>query len=75
MDIKSKSIDIHDRKERERERDREIKKRIASLQLCVLTLHRNHANLLCIVKRLFNARVATRAIEKAILRYIKTIIF
>jgi hypothetical protein len=46
------------------------KKSIASLQVCVLTLHRNHANLLCIVKRLFNARPAGRATFIANLMYI-----
>jgi hypothetical protein len=48
------------------------KKSIASLQVCVLTLHRNHANLLCIVKRLFNARPAGRATYKANLMYINS---
>ena len=30
---------------------------IASLQLCVSSLHRDHANLLCVFKRLFNVRL------------------
>jgi hypothetical protein len=38
-----------------------IKKRFASLRFCVSSLHRDHANLLCIVKRLFNARAEARA--------------
>ena len=35
------------------------------------SLHREHANLLCIVKRLFNARAETRATVGEMLRYIK----
>ena len=31
-----------------------MRKRVASLRLCVSSLHRDHANLLCIFKRLFN---------------------
>jgi hypothetical protein len=33
----------------------QAKKGFASLRLCVSSLHRDHANLLCIFKRLFNA--------------------
>jgi hypothetical protein len=33
-----------------------LKKKFASLRLCVSFLLRDHANLLCIFKRLFNAR-------------------
>lgn len=40
---------------------RNEKKRFASLRFCVSSLHRDHANLLCIVKRLFDARAETRA--------------
>ena len=47
------------------------KKRFASLRFCVSSLHRDHANLLCIVKRLFNARAETRAINNALFEYIK----
>ena len=31
-----------------------VRKRVPSLRLCVSSLHRDHANLLCIFKRLFN---------------------
>ena len=37
------------------------KKGFASLRLCVSSLHRDHANLLCIFKRLFN--VAARRLD------------
>ena len=46
------------------------KKRFASLRFCVSSLHRDHANLLCIVKRLFNARAETRAHNGAKKKYI-----
>jgi len=39
----------------------EEKKGFASLRLCVSSLHRDHANLLCIFKRLFN--VAARRLD------------
>ena len=34
---------------------KKTKKGFASLRLCVSSLHRDHANLLCIFKRLFDA--------------------
>ena len=49
------------------------KKRFASLRFCVSSLHRDHANLLCIVKRLFNARAETRAIRNAYFKYINKV--
>ena len=42
-------------------RPKRTKKRFASLRFCVSSLHRDHANLLCIVKRLFNAWAETQA--------------
>ena len=48
----------------------ETKKRFASLRFCVSSLHRDHANLLCIVKRLFNARAETRATNTTLFEYI-----
>jgi hypothetical protein len=52
-----------------------IKKRFASLRFCVSSLHRDHANLLCIVKRLFNARAETRASIKGAKYVYKVILF
>ena len=40
------------------------KKGFASLRLCVSSLHRDHANLLCIFKRLFNATGRNRGISR-----------
>ena len=43
---------------------RKTKKGFASLRLCVSSLHRDHANLLCIFKRVFN--VAARRLDNEI---------
>mmetsp|Transcript_16949 Transcript_16949/g.41292 ORF Transcript_16949/g.41292 Transcript_16949/m.41292 type:complete len:101 (-) Transcript_16949:1440-1742(-) len=39
---------------------KEMKKSIASLRFCVSSLHRDHANLLCIFKRLFDVLAEAR---------------
>lgn len=47
------------------------KKRFASLRICVSSLHRDHANLLCMLKRLFDTAIEVAVFQRLKLKYIK----